>query len=294
MRLLVTGTNGQVARALVERGGRFPDIDVVAIGRPQLDLETPATVLPIIANARPDLIVNAAAYTAVDRAEQEPQRAFAVNRDGAGAVAAATKTLGAPLIHLSTDYVFSGSKQGAYVESDETGPLSVYGKSKLAGELAVRSANPAALILRTSWVYSPFGSNFVKTMLRLATERPLLRVVDDQVGNPTSALDLADALLLIAPQVREKIGAGATLHIAGAGSVSWYGLARHVFEVSKAIGGPLAEVVPIPTSEYPTPASRPANSRLDTSAFQRRFGHALPDWRYGVEETVRRLVGAMS
>jgi dTDP-4-dehydrorhamnose reductase len=290
MRLIVTGTNGQVARALVERAGRFSDIDVVAVGRPLLDLEIPATVLPAIANARPDLIVNGAAYTAVDRAEEEPQRAFAVNRDGAAAVAAAAKVLGVPFIHLSTDYVFSGSKQAAYVESDETGPLGVYGKSKLAGELAVRSSNSAALILRTSWVYSPFGSNFVKTILSLIAKRSQLRVVDDQVGNPTSALDLADALLLIAPRVVEKNGAGATLHIAGTGSVSWYGLARQVIAVSKSIGGPVADVEPIPTLEYPTLAPRPANSRLDTSAFQRQFGYTLPDWQAGVEETVDRIV----
>jgi dTDP-4-dehydrorhamnose reductase len=290
MRLLVTGTGGQVARALVERAGRFPDIDVVAVGRPQLDLENAATVLPIIADARPDFIVNAAAYTAVDKAEVEPQGAFAINCDGAGAVAAAARALGVPLIHLSTDYVFSGSKQGAYVESDETGPLGIYGKSKLAGELAVRSSNPASLILRTSWVHSPFGSNFVKTMLHLATERPQLHVVDDQVGNPTSALDLADAILRIAPRFRETNGAGATLHIAGTGFVSWYGLARRVFEISKSIGGPSAEVVPIPTSEYPTPAPRPANSRLDTSAFMVRVGYSLPDWQVSVEETVCRII----
>lgn len=283
-----------MARALAERAERIPNIDIVAVGRPQLDLENAATVLPAIASARPDLIINAAAYTAVDRAEQEPQRAFAVNRDGAAAVAAATQTLGVPVIHLSTDYVFSGRKQAAYVESDETGPLGVYGKSKLAGELAVRSSNSAALILRTSWVYSPFGSNFVKTMLCLAIERPQLRVVDDQVGNPTSALDLADAILRIAPRVKEEKSAGTILHIAGTGSVSWCGLARHVFEMSRSIGGPSVEVVPISTSEYPTPARRPANSRLDTSAFQLRFDCALPDWRQGVEETVRRLVEGMS
>ncbi len=290
MRLLVTGTNGQVARALVERAVRFPEISIIAVGRPHLDLENAATILPAIANARPDLAINAAAYTAVDRAESEPQRAFAINRDGAAAVAVATQTLGIPLIHLSTDYVFSGAKEAAYVESDETGPLGVYGKSKLAGELTVRLSDPGALILRTSWIYSPFGTNFVKTMLRLALERPQLRVVDDQVGNPTSALDLADAILMIAPRVGRKDSTGAILHVAGTGSASWYGLARQVFAASKLIGGPWADVVPISTSGYPTPTPRPANSRLDTSAFTARFGQALPDWRTGVEETVRRLI----
>lgn len=288
MRLLVTGTSGQVARALADRAGQFPEITVVAVGRPQLDLENTATILPGITGARPDLIVNAAAYTAVDKAELEPLRALAINRDGAAAVAAAAQALGVPLIHLSTDYVFSGSKATAYMENDETGPLGVYGKSKLAGEVVVRSASPAALILRTSWVYSPFGSNFVKTMLRLASERPVLRVVDDQVGNPTSALDLAEAILRIAPHVGD--GAGATFHLAGSGSTSWCGLAKQIFEVSRLAGGPAAEVVPISTSEYPTPARRPANSRLDTSAFRACFGHSLRDWREGVEETVRGIV----
>jgi dTDP-4-dehydrorhamnose reductase len=288
IRLLVTGTNGQVARALVERAGGFPDIEVFAVGRPQLDLENVATVLPAIADARPDLIVNAAAYTAVDRAEQESQRAFAINRDGAGAVAAAAKALGVAVIHLSTDYVFSGEKQGAYVESDETGPLGVYGSSKLAGELAVRAAKPDALILRTSWVYSPFGINFVKTMLRLAGERPQLRVVDDQVGNPTSAHDLAEAILRIVPRINE--GPGATFHVTGSGFTSWCGLAKQIFETSRLAGGSAADVVPISTVEYPTAAKRPANSRLDTSAFTEQFGFALPSWQKGVDDTVRRVL----
>lgn len=294
MRLLVTGTNGQVARALADKAGQFPEISVVAAGRPQLDLENAATIFPVLWEARPDLIVNAAAYTAVDRAEAEPQRAFAINRDGAAAVAAAARNLGVPLIHLSTDYVFSGRKEDAYVESDETEPLGVYGKSKLAGELAVRSANADAMILRTAWVYSPFGSNFVKTMLRLAGEKPELRVVDDQVGNPTSALDLAEVILRIAPRVREKDGAGATFHIAGSGSASWCGLAKHVFAMSRLAGGPAAETLPISTSEYPTSARRPANSRLDTAAFSACFGHSLRDWHAGVDETVRRIITGLN
>ena len=291
MRLLVTGTNGQLARALVERAGLFPEITVVAVGRPQLDLESVATILPVLSTVRPDLIVNAAAYTAVDKAEVEPQRAFAINRDGAAAVSAAAWALNVPLIHLSTDYVFSGSKGTTYIESDNTDPLGIYGKSKLAGELAVRSENPSALIFRTSWLYSSFGRNFVKTMLRLAVERPVLRVVDDQVGSPTSALELAEAILRIASHTGD--GAGATFHIAGKGSTSWCGLAKHVFEISKLAGGPTAQVVPISTSEYPTPALRPANSSLDTSAFEACFSHSLRDWRSGLEDTVRRILSGL-
>jgi len=292
MRLLVTGTNGQVARALMDRAGQFPEITVVAVGRPQLDLENAATIYPALMEARPDIIVNAAAHTAVDKAEQERDRAFAINRDGAAAIAVAAQRLAVPLIHLSTDYVFSGDKKTAYVESDETGPLGVYGQSKLAGELAVRAANAGAMILRTSWVYSPFGSNFVKTMLRLAREGSQIRVVDDQRGNPTSGLDLAEAILRIAPRVRD--GAGAIFHVAGSGSTSWFGLAKQVFETSRLLGGPGAEVLPISTSEYPAPAKRPANSCIDTSAFGACFGHSLRDWHLGVEETVRRILAGVN
>ncbi len=290
MRIVVTGTKGQVARALMERASRYPEFSVIAVGRPDFDFENTATIFPVIADARPDLVINAVAYTAVDMAETEPQRAFAINCDGAVEIASVAQTFGIPLIHLSTDYIFSGNSETAYVETDETGPLGVYGKSKLAGELAVRVSNPSALIFRTSWVYSPFGSNFVKTMLRLAKDRSQLRVVDDQVGSPTSALDLADAILRIVPEVKAKSGAGTTLHLAGTGFVSWCGLARHVFEISKSLGGPSAKVIAIPTADYPTPAPRPVNSRLDTSAFTSQYGFALPEWREGVQETVRRIL----
>jgi dTDP-4-dehydrorhamnose reductase len=294
MRVVVTGTQGQVARALQERAERFPDLRVVLVGRPQLELESTATVLPAIAATRPDLIINAAAYTAVDRAEVETIRAFAINRDGAAAVANAARSLGVPLIHLSTDYVFSGFKDGAYVEGDKTGPLSIYGRSKLEGELAVRGALESSLVLRTSWIYGPYGTNFVKTILRLAAERRQIRVVDDQIGNPTSALDLAQAILEISPRFLESKAAGTILHISGSGSVSWYGLAKYVLAVSQLNGGPTAEVAPISTLEYPTAAARPFNSRLDTSAFGKRFNCRLPDWQLGVEKTVRRLVKSES
>lgn len=288
IRLLVTGLNGQVARALLDRAGAFPHITVVAVGRPQFDLENIDTVFPILEAAKADVIVNAAAYTAVDNAETEPRRAFAINCDGAASVAAAARILKKPFIHLSTDYVFAGDKGIAYSERDAPAPLGVYGKSKLAGELAVRLANPDAVILRTSWIYSPFGSNFVKTMIRLADERSELRVVDDQCGNPTSALDLAEAILHIIPRL--EAGTGSTFHVAGGGFTSWYGLAKKVIETSQILGGPFANLVPIPTSEYPTLARRPANSQLDTTAFYSCFGYSLRHWCNGIEDTVFRII----
>ncbi|RUV09947.1 dTDP-4-dehydrorhamnose reductase, partial [Mesorhizobium sp. M7A.T.Ca.TU.009.01.3.1] len=194
MRLVVTGRDGQVAASLLEAGQAAAGVEVIAIGRPQLDLARPDTVIEAIAAAKPDIVVSAAAYTAVDQAEDEPDLAFAVNAAGAGEVAQAASRLGVPVIHLSTDYVFDGTKDAAYVETDATAPRSVYGASKLAGEQAVASANPRHLILRTAWVYSPFGKNFVKTMLRLAADRDEIAVVADQWGNPTSALDIADAI----------------------------------------------------------------------------------------------------
>lgn len=286
MRVAVTGRSGQVATALLERAAGFPGMEVHALGRPHLDLVDIGSIQSALAAARPDVIVNAAAFTAVDRAEQEKAAAFAINRDGAGAVAAVAARLGVPLVQISTDYVYPGNKSAPYLESDATGPLGVYGQSKLEGEEAVRAAHPAPLILRTSWVYSPFGSNFVKTMLRVGANRPELGVVDDQFGNPTSALDIADALFRIAP----GLTAGGTYHLCGSGDVSWCGLARHVFAVSKALGGPAPVVKAITTADYPTPARRPANSRMSMDAFEQRFGFRLPDWRMSVPDTVSRLL----
>lgn len=289
MRIAVTGRNGQVAMALRERSMLLPGLEVLALGRPQLDLENVASVRTALEVARPDVIINAAAYTAVDKAEQEREKAFAVNRDGARAVAAAAARLGVPLMHVSTDYVYPGDKTTAYVESDATGPLGVYGQSKLEGEQAVLAAHPSPLILRTSWVYSPFGNNFVKTMLRVGAARPELGVVDDQIGNPTSALDIADAMLRIAP----GLTTGGIYHLCGRGDVTWCGFARHVFAVSKALGGPAPEVKAITTPDYPTPARRPANSRMLMEAFERRFGFGLAFWKDSVAETVSRLLSGV-
>ena len=289
MRLLVTGRNGQVATSLAERAAAHPGIEVLALGRPELDLENPATVEAAIADARPDLVVNAAAYTAVDKAESDSGRAFAANRDGAAAAARAAARLGVPVIHLSTDYVYPGDKPSPYVESDATGPSSVYGQSKFEGEQAVMAAHPQALIFRTSWVYSPFGANFVKTMLRIGKDRDVVRVVADQHGNPTSAIDIADAILRLAPGLGST-PAGGIYHLCGSGSTTWCGLAQAIFAESGKRGGPAPRVEAITTAEYPTPARRPANSRMDTAAFTARFGFALRPWPDAVAETVARLL----
>lgn len=278
--------------ALAAEAPRASGIELLTLGRPMLDLAAPAAARAAIIAAAPDLVVNAAAYTAVDKAEADAARAFAINRDGAAAVAEAAAALNAPLIHLSTDYVFDGRKAAPYVETDIMAPLNVYGQSKRDGEQAVLAACPSALILRTSWVFSPFGANFVKTMLRLGTERPVLRVVSDQFGNPTSAVDIAAAILNIVPQLAAAPGAGGIYHLTNAGSTSWFGLARAIFAESARLGGPSPVLEPISTAEYPLPARRPPNSRLDTSAFRQRFGRELRPWQDALAETVRRLMAS--
>ncbi|PDQ17694.1 dTDP-4-dehydrorhamnose reductase [Mesorhizobium sanjuanii] len=292
MRLVVTGREGQVARSLGERAHAHPDVEIVFLGRPELDLEKPETIAPALAITRPDLVVSAAAYTAVDQAEDEPELAFAVNGAGAGHVAEAAARLGAPVVHLSTDYVFDGSGEGAYTEDDEPAPRSVYGASKLAGEHAVAKANPRHLILRTAWVYSPFGRNFVKTMLKLAADRDEISVVADQWGNPTSALDVADAILHLAATLHGNKGFASfgVYHLAGTGETSWSGFARHILDTSQAFGGPHARIRDVATVEYPTKARRPANSRLAMAKFAAAFGWMAPDWPESTKEVVRRLL----
>lgn len=293
MRLLIAGWQGQVARALVELAPSAPDVEAFAVGRPGLDLCNAATIKRAMTDFRPDVIINSAAYTAVDEAESEQDAAFALNRTGAGLLAEEAAKRGAAIIHISTDYVFDGRKPAPYVETDAVAPQNVYGHSKLQGEQAVRQMNPEHVIARTAWVYSPVGANFVKTMLRLAGERESLRVVDDQVGNPTYAPHLAQALLEIARKVRHepRDAQWGTYHLAGRGDVSWCGFAREVFRVSADLGGPSADLTPITTAEYPTPAARPQNSRLDCTKAERIFGAALPDWREGVRACVTRLLG---
>jgi dTDP-4-dehydrorhamnose reductase len=296
MRIAVTGREGQVALSLMERAHDRTGIEVIAVGRPELDLAEPASISAALAAARPDLVVSAAAYTAVDRAEDEPDLAFAVNAVGAGLVAEAAAKMGIPVIHLSTDYVFDGQGQGAYSENDRPSPRSVYGASKLAGEKAVAEANPRHLILRTAWVYSPFGANFVKTMLRLAADRDEISVVSDQWGNPTSALDIADGILRAADMLQHStdLGLYGTYHLAGTGETNWSGFARHILATSRAHGGPYARIRDITTADYPTKASRPANSRLSTSKFATVFDWAAPDWRESTDQVVMRLVDCKS
>lgn len=292
MHIVVTGTEGQVARALVERshvrGGR-----VTSVGRPDLDLSRPETILPSLQRAAPDVIVSAAAYTAVDLAETESKAAWAVNGQGAAAVAAAASALDVPVIHLSTDYVFDGTSNRPYRETDPVRPLGAYGQSKLAGETAVAGATADHAILRTAWVYSPFGKNFVKTMLRLARDRDEIAVVADQWGSPTSALDIADGIMTVAQNLVERRGEQdlrGVFHIAGTGFTNWAELAVFVFEQSARLGGPSARVRPISTAEYPTPAKRPANSRLDCTKLAVHHGVKLPDWQSSAAACVRRLI----
>jgi dTDP-4-dehydrorhamnose reductase len=286
MRVLVTGRDGQLARSLLAR-----DPSVQALGRPELDLERPETIAPAIAAAAPDVVVNAAAYTAVDQAEDEPERAFRINASGAGEVAAAARREGARVIQVSTDYVFDGSGEGPYAESAPTRPLGVYGRTKREGELAVAEANPEHVILRTAWVYSPFGRNFVRTMLALAETRDELDVVSDQRGSPTSAIDLADGILALIGAWRERpeLGLGGIYHLAGGGEASWFEFAEEIFRQADRHGLPTARVKPIPTAGYPTRAARPMNSVLDSRRFAADFGYRAPPWQDSTAAVVSEL-----
>ncbi len=292
--MLVTGFGGQVATSLLE-AARPRTVDVLARGRPHLDLADRSSIEKAVAGVSPDVIVNAGAYTAVDKAESEEDVASAVNGLGAGYVAEIAAGRGIPLVHVSTDYVFDGTKTGPYVETDPAAPVSAYGRSKLDGERRVAAAGGRFAIVRTSWVHSPHGSNFVKTMLRLASGRPEIAVVADQHGCPTYAPHLAATLLAVAAKLLAYDGAprpAGVYHAAGTGETTWAGLAAEVFRISRLNGGPHAAVKPIATAEYPTPARRPANSVLDCSRLARECGIALPDWQSGVADCVTRILKA--
>ena len=291
-RIAVTGRHGQVARALAEAGEKA-GFHIITAARPDLDLARPETIAPVLRSIQPDAIVSAAAYTGVDKAESEPELAYAINATGAGQVAAVAAAMGVPLVHLSTDYVFRGDKPTPYVEDDPVEPLGVYGASKLAGERAVIAAGPDHVILRTAWVYSPFGANFVKTMLRLAADRDVVRVVADQWGCPTSALDVAAAVLRVVDNLLDAPGEGrlrGVFHFAGRGETSWAGFATAIFAASRRRGGPSARVESISTAEYPTAARRPVRSCLDGRRIGAVHGIVLPDWQLALETCMDRLL----
>ena len=283
MRVLITGRHGQVSRELQLALGA--EAELLVLGHEQLDLADGDAIRRQVRELKPDLLINAAAHTAVDQAESEPELAHAINASAPGVLAEEAAALGAPLIHYSTDYVFDGRKASPYVESDATGPLGVYGRSKLAGEQAIREVGGQHLILRTSWVYSLHGRNFLLTMQRLLQEREELRVVADQIGAPTWAGTIAQATAELVRHWREgRAGAWGTYHLTGQGETSWFGFAEAIAAQLKAQGKPCARLLPIATSDYPTPAQRPANSRLDCSRLQHEWQIELPDWHQALLE----------
>ena len=291
MRLLVIGTQGQLARSLLERGPA-QQVEVIAVGRPDIDLARDADLSAVVAAPRPDAVVNAAAYTAVDQAESEPDLAMAINGRGAGLVAAAAAAAGVPVVHISTDYVFDGTATRPYREDDPVAPLGVYGATKLAGERAVAAATVNHAILRTAWVYSPFSKNFVRTMLRLAETRDEVAVVADQRGCPNSALDLADGVIAVAQNLWRRpheVQLRGVFNLTAEGEASWAEFATEIFALAARFGKRSARVRIIRTDQYPTLAKRPAYSRLDHSKLARYHGLTLPDWRASLEATFRRM-----
>ncbi|MCJ8510587.1 dTDP-4-dehydrorhamnose reductase [Rhizobium lemnae] len=291
-RILVTGVNGQVVTALREAATDRPDVELIWLGRPDFDLSDTENITDKIVAAAPHVILSVAAYTAVDNAESDESTATSINAVAVGEIAEGAARLSIPVIHLSTDYVFDGTKPSPYLETDKPNPTSAYGRSKLAGEQVLAARLQNHIILRTAWVYSPFGKNFLKTMLSLAETRDHLRVVSDQRGNPTSAIDIAEALLVIAGNLLtdKDPGLRGTFHMSGTGEATWAEFAEQIFQASERLGGPTAQVEHIPSSQYPTPAKRPANSRLDCGKLEQVHGVRLPDWRSSTELVVRRLM----
>jgi dTDP-4-dehydrorhamnose reductase len=285
-RIFVAGSHGQVALSLQEEADKR-GITLTRMGRPDFDLTAPESMRAAITGWNPTAIINAAAYTAVDAAEDNEETATAINAAGAGELAAIAADLNVPFLHISTDYVFDGTKDGAYCEEDEVAPQGAYGRSKLAGEKAVMDANPDAMIFRTAWVYSPFGKNFCKTMLTLAQSRNELGIVADQMGNPTYAPDIANALLDVLAQ--ETSGKAGVYHLAGTGETSWHGFAEAIFNEGAKHGNPLPKANAITTADFPTPAKRPANSRLNCDKLASTFGVQLPKWQESTANCVKRL-----
>lgn len=290
-RVLLLGAGGQVGREIAALApGRVAAL--AAFDRAGLDITDPDALGAALAAHRPDVVINAAAYTAVDRAESEPEAANLVNAEAPGLIARACAAHGARLIHLSTDYVFDGSKAGAYVEDDPVAPLGVYGASKEAGERAVRERLEAHLIVRTSWVYGIYGANFLKTMLRLAQTRDRLTVVADQHGCPTATRDIAEGLLAGAAALHEGRLAPGTYHLAGTGVTTWHGFASVILAHAATHTGRHPEVAPIVTADYPTPARRPANSQLSSDKLAGALGFRAAPWQRRAAEVVDALLGA--
>lgn len=293
-RVLVIGAQGQVGSALL-RAAWPESFQIVGVARPEVDLAQPDSLAAAMARVQPRFVVNAAAYTAVDKAESDRAAAFAANGEAPGLLARLAQQAGATLVHLSTDYVFDGGKDGPYVETDPTGPMSVYGESKLAGEQAVAAAGGDWVILRTAWVYDAGPRNFVATMLRLGGQRDQLSVVNDQQGCPTSAAEIADAIVAVLASRRAQPGGPAGIfHFSGDGATTWFDFANAIFAEAAKRGLKVPTVLPIPTEQYPTPARRPRNSRLDCSKFARAFGVALRPWRESLARTMAerdRLAG---
>ncbi|WP_188008909.1 dTDP-4-dehydrorhamnose reductase [Grimontia hollisae] len=282
MKVLITGSSGQVGRCLVEQLTEMKEAKFLALDRKALDITDESAVNKIVSSFLPDVIINSAAYTAVDRAEEEVELTYAINRDGPANLAKAADKVGAAILHISTDYVFAGNKHGEYIETDDTAPQSVYGKSKLAGEHAVAKACKRHIILRTAWVFSEHGSNFVKTMLHVAETRDSLGIVADQFGGPTYAGDIAKALISIARSItsNNKICFG-IYHFSGLPHVSWYEFSKKIFDeaMQQGVLNKTIKVNSISTLDYPTPAKRPENSKLNNKKIQTQFGIEPSDWQ---------------
>jgi dTDP-4-dehydrorhamnose reductase len=288
--IAIIGSNGQLGWELIRQGDR-QGIKMLALGSTAIDVTRPESIAGCLQPGTVQLVVNAAAYTAVDRAETEKKRAFEVNRDGPANLAGFCARTGIPLIHISTDYVFDGSKAGAYRENDPMSPIGIYGQSKAAGETEVRRINPEHLIVRTAWLYGVHGHNFVKTMLRLGREKKTIRVVDDQVGCPTYAADLGRAILLIADHILAgKKTRWGTYHYCGAGSATWCAFAKAIFEIAgKHEASLAAKVIPVTSAEYPTPVKRPANSVLDCSKIAKQFDIQPRPWITSLTDMIDAL-----
>jgi dTDP-4-dehydrorhamnose reductase len=290
--ILITGGSGQLGNALAQLAGER-GLEFTAVSRPAFDFEKPETITACFVAAKPPVVINAAAYTAVDAAESHAEAAKAGNHTGPLRLAALCAEAGIPFIHVSTDYVFDGSKNAPYVETDPTGPTGVYGATKRDGEVAIMATEAHAVILRTAWVYAAHGKNFARTMLSAARRMPVLRVVGDQRGTPTAAPDLAAAILDILARLREtgwRDEYKGIYHATGASETTWHGFATAIFEEAAALGQTPPEVNAITTADWPTPARRPADSRLDCRKMARVFGVTLPDWRTSLGPIVKQLL----